>query len=56
METSEAGLNNARVIASAMPIGVVLFWGMALFLTHGGSQGFAPEALSPNIHAQQRSP
>lgn len=49
METSEAGLNNARVIASAMPIGVFLFWGMTLFLTNGGSRAFAPEALSPNV-------
>lgn len=47
MEQSQVALRTARMIAAAMPAGVVLFWAIGWFLTNGGETGLSPRAFSP---------
>jgi hypothetical protein len=46
MDESRQAFRTARIIAAAMPMGVVLFWAVGWFLTNGGETGLAPQALS----------
>jgi hypothetical protein len=45
----EPGLGTARIIAAALPSGVVLFWIVSWVVTGGGQEGIAPETLSPQL-------
>ncbi len=45
MDQARASLRTARVIAGALPTGVVLFWIVGWIVTKGGTVGVAPEAL-----------
>lgn len=49
MDERQLALRNARVIALALPVGVVLFWAIAWFLTKYGQQGLSPGLLRADI-------
>ncbi len=46
MDQSQAALRTARLIAAALPTGVVLFWIVGWVVTKRGTLGVAPQALA----------
>lgn len=49
MDQAKATLRTARIIAAALPIGVVILWIVGWVLTKGGSTGVAPAALRGDV-------
>ncbi len=49
MDPTQASLRTARMIAAALPIGVVLFWIVGWVVTKGGTLGVAPQALAGDL-------
>ncbi len=48
-DPTRTSVRTARVLATGMSIGVVLFWGVTLALTRGGRYGLAPDAMSATL-------
>ncbi len=49
MAQANAALRTARIIAAALPVGVVFFWIVGWVVTKGGSAGVAPGALRGDV-------
>jgi len=47
--TAPANIVVGRILASALAIGVLVFWVVGWVLTGGGAAGIAPEALPPSV-------
>ncbi len=49
MDQANAALRTARIIATALPAGVAVFWVVGWVVTKGGSVGVAPAALRGDV-------